>query len=99
MLAIHFVSHFLDNIYIAMFMEAVGAGPQRYCICFDPSPNTYRKLNLLLYSFPQEKMFIYPTNARLEGPFLQDPWLSRARAIQSRPSLTRDEYVASFVHF
>ena len=97
MLAIHFVSHFsfLDNLCIAMLMEAFGVGPQRFCICFDPSV----ELKLLLYSLPQEKMFIYPTNARLEGPFLHETWLSRAQAIQSRPSLTRDEYVANFVHF
>ena len=75
MLAIQFVSHlaFLDNLRIAMLMEAVGVGPQRYCICFDPSPNTYRKLKILLYSLPQEKMFINPVDARLEGPFLHEP--------------------------
>ena len=28
MLAIHFVIHFLDNICIAMLMEAIGVGPQ-----------------------------------------------------------------------
>ena len=101
MLAIQFVSHlaFLDNLRIAMLMEATGVGPQRYCICFDHSPYTIRKLKLLLYSLPHEKMFIYPTNARLEGPFLHEPRLFRARAIYSRPSLTREEYVASFVHF
>ena len=99
MLPINFVSHFLDNLCIAMLMEAIGVYPQRYCICFSPSLDTYRKLKLVLYSLPQEKMFIYPTDARLEGPFLHDPWLSRARAIQSHPSLTRDEYVANFVHF
>ena len=99
MLAIHFVSHFLDNLRIAMLMESVGVGPQHYCICFDPSPDTCRKLKLLIYSLPQEKMFIYPADARLEGPFLHEPWLSRARAIQSRPSLTSEEYVDSFVHF
>ena len=83
MLAIHFVSHlsFLDNLRIAMLMESVGVGPQRYCICFDPSSDTYRKLKLFLYSLPQEKMFIYPANARLEGPFWHEPWLSRAKAI------------------
>ena len=99
MLGIHFVSHLLYNLHIAMLMEAIGVGPQHYCICFDHSPNTYRKPKLLLYSLPQEKMFIYLANARLEGPFLHEPWLSRARAILSCPSLTRDEYVASFVHF
>ena len=82
-----------------MLMELVGVGPQHYCICFDPSPYTYRKLKFWLYSLPQEKMFIYPADARLEVPFLHEPWLSRAKAIQSRPSLTRDEYVANFVHF
>ena len=99
MLAIHFVSHFLDNLHIAMLMEAVGVGPYYYCICFDALLDTYRKLKLLLDSLPQEKMFIYPADARLEGPFLHEPWLSRARAIQSHPSLTREEYEASFVHF
>ena len=101
MLAIHFVSplSLLDNLHIAMLMESVGVGPQRYCICFDPSPKTYRKLRLLLYSLPQEKMFIYPADARLEGPFLHEPWLSGARAFVSHSSLNRDEYVANFVHF
>ena len=37
-LAIQFCSHlsFLDNLQIDMLMEAVGVGPQRYCISFDP---------------------------------------------------------------
>ena len=99
MLAIHFVSHFLDNLCIAMLMKAIGVGPQHYCICFDPSLDTCRKLKLLHYSLPQEKIFIYPTDASLEGPFLHEPWLSSARAIQSHRSLTREKYVASFVHF
>ena len=79
MLAIHL--SFLDNLPIAMLMESVGVGPHCYCVCFDPSLDTYRKLKLLLYSLPQEKMFIYPIDARVEGPFLHEPWLSRARAI------------------
>ena len=82
-----------------MLMGAFEISPQRYCIVFDSSPNFYSKLKLILYSLPQEKMFLYPANARLEGPFLQEPWLSRARAIQAHPSLTEKEYVASFVHF
>ena len=90
---------FLDNILISMLMEGVGAGPQCYSICFDPSADTYRKLKLILYSLPQEKMFTYPADAKLEGPFLHEPFLSRARAIQYCPSLTEGEYVASFVVF
>ena len=66
-----------------MLMEAVGVGPQHYCICFDPSLDTYRKLKLILSSLPQEKMFLFPADARLEGPFLHEPWLSRARVLHA----------------
>ena len=88
-----------------MLMEAVGLGPQRYCIHFDDTdddlsddyPEYYRLLQLVLYALPQERMFIYPAGSILRGPFMHEPWLSRARVIQSRPSLTEEEYVASFV--
>ena len=82
-----------------MLMEAIEVGPQGYCICFDDSPEFYSMFQLILYSLPQERMFLYPTGSILEGPFLQEPWLSRARAIQPRPSLTEDEYEERFVHF
>ena len=42
-------------------------------------------------------MFIYLADGILRGPFLHEPWLSRARAIQSRPSITDEEFAASFV--
>ena len=88
---------FSRNLRIAMLMEAVGLGPQRYCIVFSSAPDFYSKLKLILYSLPQEKMFLYPVGTTLGGPFLHEPWLSRARVIQSRPSLTEEEYVESFV--
>ena len=92
---------FIDNLRIAMLMEGLGIGPQRYCLCFyDTSndfPEVYRLLQLVLYALPQERMFIYPTGSILRGPFMHEPWLSRARVIQSCPSLTEEEYVASFV--
>ena len=96
---------FVDNLRIAMLMEAVGLGPQRYCICFDDSDEDfsddhleyYRRLQLVLYALPQERMFIYPAGGTLRGPFLHEPWLSRARAIQSHPSITAEEFAASFV--
>ena len=85
MLAIQFCSHlsFLDNLWIALLMEAIGVGPQQYCICFDPSLYTYSKIKLVLSSLPHEKMFLYPTNARLKGPFLHEAWLSRARVLHA----------------
>ena len=95
----------IENLRIAMLMEAVGQGPQRYCIHFedtdeefsDDYPGFYFLLQLVLYALPQERMFIYPAGATLRGPFLHEPWLSRARAIQSRPSITDEEFAASFV--
>ena len=75
----------IDNLRIAVLMEAVGLGPQRYYICFDDSSDDsskyYRMLQLVLYALPQERMFIYPAGSILRGPFLHEPWLSRARAI------------------
>ena len=80
-----------------MLMEAIGVGPQCYCIEFNSTLDFYSKLKLVLSSLPHEKMFLYPTDTRLEGPFSHKPWLSRARAIHAHPSLIEEEYVANFV--
>ena len=80
-----------------MLMEAVGLGPQRYCIVFSSAPDFYSKLKLILYSLPQEKMFLYPAGTTLGGPFLHEPWLTRAQALQTQPSISEGEYVANFV--
>ena len=48
------------NLRIAMLMEVVGLGPQRYCIHFDDTdddlsddyPEYYRLLQLVLYALP-----------------------------------------------
>ena len=95
----------IENLRIAMLMEAVGQGPQRYCIHFedtddefsDDYPRFYCLLQLVLYTLPQERIFLYPAGGTLRGPFLHEPWLSRARAIQSHPSITAEEFAASFV--
>ena len=87
----------VDNLDVSILREAVGIAPERYCIFFHRGPEFYSKLKLLMTSLPQEKMFLYPATARLEGPFLHEPWLSRGRAIRARPSLTYEEYHANFV--
>ena len=89
----------IDNLRIAMLMEVVRVRPHHYCICFDDTLEFYSMFRLILYSLPQEKMFLYPAGSTVGGPFLREPWLSTARAIQPRPSLTEEEYVASFVPF
>ena len=46
----------MDNLKIAMLMEAVKIKPERYCIYFDDSshdfPAFYRLLQLILYALP-----------------------------------------------
>ena len=81
MMAIHTLGCqlLLNNLKITMLMEVVGPGPQRYCIIYFSNPEFYNKLKLILSFLPQERMFLYPgTASRLEGPFLQEQWLSQA---------------------
>ena len=58
MLAIHLwgPDDLIDNLRIAMLMEGLGIRPQRYCICFndtpDDFPEVYRLLQLVLYALP-----------------------------------------------
>ena len=85
------------NLKIAMIKEGLGIGPERYCIVFNRRPTFYSKLKLLMCYLPREKMFLYPSGVRLEGPFLHEPWLSRGRQICSNPSITLDEYLANFI--
>ena len=89
--------YLLHNIRVAMLKEVMGLGPQRYCIVFNRASHFYSKLKLIMSSLPQEKMLLYPAGARLKGPFLHEPWLSRGRALCSRPTITIDEYNASFL--
>ncbi len=88
--------YFLRNLRRAVLNEAVGIGPQRYCIAFNRAPTFYSKLKLLMQNLPLEKMFIYPKKDSLEGPFLRAPWLARGQRVCAKPSITFREYVANF---
>ena len=66
----------LKNLKVAMLREVIGIGPQRYCIVFNQAPSFYSKLKLILAYLPIEKMFLYPPQESLGGPFLREPWLS-----------------------
>ena len=54
MLAIHLWGPLalIDNLRIAMLMEALGIGPQRYCICYDDFLEFFYLLQLILYVLP-----------------------------------------------
>ena len=91
------IPYLLGSFRLAMIKEIIGIGPQRYCIYVTPEPDFYRKLKLIMTYLPREKMFLYPEDAILAGPFLREPWLSRGRAIRARPSLTIMEFDENFV--
>ena len=53
-----------------MLKEVVGLGPQRYCIVFNRALNFYSKLKMIMVYLPLEKMYLYPAQESLGGPFL-----------------------------
>ena len=77
-------------------MKVIGVGLQRYCIVFNLSLDFYSKPKLILYFLPQEKMFLYPAGTMIGGPFLHEPWSSRAQAIHAQPFIIEEEYLANF---
>ena len=86
----------LQNLKIAMLKEAAGVGPQQYCIFFNSAPSFFSKLKMIMAYLPIEKMFLYPAQESLGGPFLQEPWLSRGQLLCSRPSISCEEYISNF---
>ena len=93
-----YLSPFLLGILrIAMLREAIGIAPQRYCVVGYPDDQFFRRLQLLLTCLPEEKIFLHLAVARLGGPFLREPWLTRGRALLARPTLTTREFHDSFV--
>ena len=87
---------FLQNLRVAMLREVAGIGPQRYCIVFNQASSFYSKLKMILAYLPVEKMFLYPAQESLGGPFLQEPWLSQGQLLYSHPSISCKEYIANF---
>lgn len=88
------------QLQMAMLAEKFDIGPERYCINYPRrrGPEFYSLLKLVMFFLPHEKMFIFPIGTRLEGSFLQEPWLSRGRALSLRPSLTFQEFNNEFFH-
>ena len=89
--------YLLGSLRIAMLKEIIGIGPQRYYVYYHPGVDFYRKLKLIMTYLPHEKMFLYPGEVRLGGPFLQEPWLSRGQALWSRPSLSFEVFHDNFI--
>ena len=83
-----------DNLGLAMFKEAIGLGPYRYCIIRSYNLDFENLLMLTLLYLPRDKFCIYPEEETLEGPFLHSPWDILGRRICNRPSISIDLYLA-----
>ena len=57
-----------------MVCEALGLGPQYYCIMRYVHPGFAKRVFLLIHSLPHRKMYFYPNfGLPLRGPFDQSP--------------------------
>ena len=83
-----------DNLGLAMFKEAIGLGPSRYCTIRSYNLDFENLLMLILLYLPGDKFCIYPEEETLEGPFLHSPWDILGRRICTRPSIPIELYLA-----
>ena len=66
--------HFRNNVQVAMVCEALGLGPQYYCIMQSTHPGFVEQVLLLIQFLPHSKMCFYPHfGLPLRGPFDQSP--------------------------
>ena len=66
--------HFRNNVRVAMVCEALGLGPQYYCIMRSYHPGFAEWVFLLIQFLPHSKMYLYPHfGLPLRGPFDYSP--------------------------
>ena len=78
------LEHLLNNIRLAVISEALGLGPNHYCIIRSASPNFASKVLLLVRYLPHEKMSIRPIGPPLRGPFMRPLWRTIGEGISRR---------------
>ena len=83
----------LDNLSLAIFKEAVGLGPQCYCILQSHNADFESFLLLALHYLPREKFCIYPEDDVLVGPFVHTPWIDLGRDLCSRPTISIETFL------
>ena len=87
-----------EKLGLVMLKEAIGLGPQRYCIIRSYNLDFENLLMLTLHYLPKIKFCMYPEDETLGGPFLYKPWDILGRRISSRPSISIDCYLSYLVH-
>ena len=85
------------NLRRAVLNEALGIGPKRYCVYYQPRPEFFQRLQYLMVNLPRRKMFLYGEDIRLGGPFLQEPWLTRGQELLAQPSISAQTFHDYFV--
>ena len=87
-----------DNLKLAMLKEAIGLGPQHYCIIRSYNLDFESLLLLTLLYLPRTKFCMYPEDETLGGPFLFTPWDNLGRRICTQTSISIDCYLAYLAH-
>ena len=77
----------LQNLRVAMLKEVARVESQQYFIVFNSASNFYSKLKMILAYLPIKKMFLYPAQEILGGPFLQEPCYLKANFSVPTPLL------------
>ena len=68
-----------------MVREALGLGPQYYCIMRSVHPRFAERFFLLIEFLPHHKMYFYPNfGLPLRGPFDQSPWTREINVANSQ---------------
>ena len=78
--------HFRNNVRLAMVTEALGLGPEYYCVMRTNAPGFSERVFLLVQFLPHQKVCINPHFGRpLGGPFRRSPHAREiGEAISSR---------------
>ena len=87
-----------DNLGLAMLKEAIGLGPQCYCIIQSYNLDFENLFMLTLLYLPEAKFCMYHEDETLGGPFLYTPWDILGRMICGKPSISIDCYLAYLAH-
>ena len=87
-----------SNLSLATLKEAVGLGPQRYCVICSYNFDFETLLMLTLHYLPREKFCMYSNDESLGGPFLYTPWDVLGQRICTQQTISIDSYLAYLAH-
>ena len=82
-----------SNLSLATLKEAIGLGPQQYCVIHLCNFDFETLLMLTLNCLPREKLCMYLEDESLGGPFLYAPWDILGQRIFTWPSISIDSYL------